>query len=209
MADYDILAMATRADEAKLAKQRARVKPPGVEGMWIVIVGDLLMFLVYFLVFSIARAGDPVTFELGRQQLNPLLSFANTLVLLTSSWFVFRAVVAARGGDKDAIRRNLIVAIVLGFTFVVLKLLSYAIDLSHFTLDSNIFFSYYFAVTGIHCVHVFVGTILLIVAIAKTRKVLNETTLAWTECIGLFWHMVDLLWVIIFPLFYLMGSGVV
>ena len=208
MAEYDILAMATRADESMLAKKAARVKPPGIEGMWIVIVGDLAMFLIYFVVFSIGRLNDPVTFELGRQQLNPLLSFVNTLVLLTSSWFVFRAVVAARQSDKKAIRNNLIVAIVLGFTFVVVKLASYAIDLSHFTLDSNIFFSYYFAVTGLHCVHVFVGTCLLIVAIAKTRKVIDKVSLAWTECIGLFWHMVDLLWVIIFPLFYLMGSGV-
>ena len=208
MAEYDILAMATRADESMLAKKAARVKPPGVEGMWIVIVGDLTMFLIYFLVFAIARLDDPVTFELGRRQLNPLLSFANTIILLTSSWFVFKAVVAARAADKAAIRHNLIVAIVLGLAFVVIKLTSYAIDLSHFSLDSNIFFSYYFAVTGIHCVHVFVGTILLGVAIAKTRQIIDETSLAWTECIGLFWHMVDLLWVIIFPLFYLMGSGI-
>ena len=186
--------------------KRSWIKPHGHEGFWIVIVGDLVMFLIYFLVFSIGRLEDPATFDAGRRQLEPLLASVNTLILLTSSWFVARAVVKARGDHAKAAIRNLVPAILLGATFVVLKIVSYAIDLSHFAIDSNIFFSYYFAITGIHCVHVIIGTVLLAYIAIRIKRALDDDTVVLTETIGLFWHMVDLLWVIIFPMMYLLGG---
>ena len=112
----------------------------------------------------------------------------------------------SRSGNAKSAIRNLVPAIILGAMFVVLKIVSYAIDRSHFAIDSNIFFSYYFAITGIHCVHVIIGTVLLVYVSLRIHRELDDTTVMFTETIGLFWHMVDLLWVIIFPMMYLLGG---
>ena len=182
------------------------VKPPGVEGIWVFIIGDLIIFLLYFLVFAMGRINNTELFELGRQQLEPLLAFINTLILLSSSYFVVLAVEGCRKKDAKAVKRFLILAIILGTAFVVIKLVGYSIDLTHFSLRSNVFFAYYFAITGIHCAHVIIGTILLGVCLFKSFKNLKKTYLRFLESCALFWHMVDLLWVIIFPMFYLMGG---
>ena len=127
-------------------------------------------------------------------------------ILVSSSWFVFRAVCAVREKQNSQAKRDLLVAIALGTVFVMVKIAGYVVDLSHFTIDSNVFFTYYFAITGIHCAHVIIGVVLLCVCLAKTAKPLKKKARRFIESCALFWHMVDLLWVIIFPMIYLMGG---
>jgi nitric oxide reductase NorE protein len=105
------------------APPHAAVKPklPGEPGVWILITGDMFTFFMYFLVFTAGRIDNPVLFEQGRQQLNATLGLANTLILLTSSWFVVKAVNAARKRIADQVKRYLLLAMLCGAAFGVLK----------------------------------------------------------------------------------------
>lgn len=188
------------------AEGAVKPRPPGYPDVWILICGDMFFFLVYFTVFTVGRIGSPELFEQGRQYLNPALGFVNTLVLLTSSWFVVRAVMAASERRADRVTRNLLVAMGLGVIFVVAKVLGYVHDASiGDVITTNPFFSYYFAITGVHLLHVLIGLGILAVCVVKARgAAINEKYVLFIESGASFWHMVDLLWVVLFPMFYLL-----
>lgn len=180
---------------------------PGEPGVWVLITGDMFTFMMYFLAFASGRLSDPATFEAGRRQLDASLGLANTFVLLTSSWFVVQAVQAARAGLRGGVRRNLAGAMLLGLTFAVLKIYGYVHDIrAGHTITTDQFFGYYFAITGVHFLHVLVGLVVLGITFRKAGRRDDRSLLVWSESGGCFWHMVDMLWVVLFPMFYLLRA---
>jgi nitric oxide reductase NorE protein len=177
---------------------------PGDVNIWVFVLGDLAFFAAYFVIFMVVRAGHPEVFLTSQRHLSLAAGVANTVVLLTSSRFVALAVVAARAGDRAAAIRRTALGMVCGLVFVGIKLAEWAVVIGHgYTLPSNDFFMFYFMLTGVHLLHVVLGLGVLGYVVADLRKPRGPRT--WiTEVGATYWHMVDLLWVVIFVLLYVM-----
>jgi len=182
---------------------------PGDPGIWTFITADVFLFCLFFLVFSVERRGNPGLYEQSRQLLNAHIGLANTLILLTSSWFMVLAVEAAREGNRDHVKRNLILAMLVGAGFAILKITEYTVKIqAGITPQTNPFFTYYYAFTAIHFMHFVVGMGVLMVCFAKARREpIDNQYLVWIESGGCYWHMVDLLWIVLFPMLYLLRAS--
>jgi nitric oxide reductase NorE protein len=168
---------------------------PGNPMIWLLILGELAVFGVAFIGFSIARELDPMTFEASRSQLDGLLGGINTLVLITSGWMVAWAVADKRRGMSP--RPALAASIAVGTVFLAIKVLEYRTKiLAGITVDTNDFFAFYYLLTGFHALHVVMGLIVLSI-------VLRWDSLENLETGAAFWHMVDLIWIALYPLIYL------
>lgn len=196
--------MSTNASTVGQVSKASRL--PGKPGIFMPLTLDIICFLGFWVFLMIFRSQNPAMFEASRQQLNVHIGFAITLVLLTSSWFVVRALEAAREGSADRVQSNLKIAILLGFVFIVLKIAGWGEDiLAGNVIDKNEFFSYYFCVTGYHFLHVLAGVVFLILCLVKlNHDPVNQDYIEYLESAGCFWHVVDMLWVFIFPLFFLL-----
>lgn len=182
---------------------------PGDSGVWTFIIADMGAFAMFFLIFTVGRIGSPALFEASRQHLDIRLGLLNTLILLTSSFFMVRAVEAARAGTRAAVTRNLALTILIGLGFAASKLVEYSAKLdAGIGLTTNEFFTYYFAFTGIHFLHFVIGIGALLMMLAKSRRdALDDKFRVWIESVGCYWHMVDLLWIMLFPMLYLLKAG--
>ncbi|MDB5978189.1 MAG: heme/copper-type cytochrome/quinol oxidase, subunit 3 [Nevskia sp.] len=164
------------------------------------------MFGLLFVSFVMDRGRQKGVYEASRQLLNASIGGLNTLILLTSSWLVALGVEAARHDDARLASRCLGGAILCGLAFGISKGFEYAQKLhAGISLLSNPFFTYYYALTGIHLLHVVAGTVVLVVLHGKAKR----GGYGGRNCTGLeigasYWHMVDLLWIMLFPLLYLM-----
>lgn len=182
-------------------------KMPGDEGVWIIIFGDMMVFGLFFATYLYYRSLNVDMYTAAQSVLSKSYGLINTLILLTSSWFVVWAIACFKNGNARESSRRLIAAIALGLAFWIIKILEYSekIAAGH-TLTKNEFFGFYYMFTGIHLVHVTVGIGALLYAVKKTRNStdiqLETNTLV---SIGVFWHMVDLLWIILFALLYLVS----
>lgn len=180
---------------------------PGDEGVWFFIIADMGMFAVFFLLFMFGQAQDPETYRQSRSVLDPLIGLLNTIILLFSGWWIVRAVEAARREEWEAAFRRTLLALIIGLGFAVTKILEYKAKYdAGIAIDANEFFTYYFAFTGIHFLHFVIGVGVLIVTLTKLRKPEGGATLRWLESAAAYWHMVDLLWLILFPMIYLAGG---
>jgi nitric oxide reductase NorE protein len=191
---------------AALDPGQAARRLPGIEGVWVFVAADLTVFGLFFVSFVRDRGRDAALFEQARQTLDADIGGVNTLILLTSSWFVALAVQAAQAGAARRIPRLLAWAAVCGLAFAVLKVIEYAHKLRAGTsMLTNDFYMYYFTLTGIHLLHVAAGTVILLILWSKARAgAYGSGNCAGLESGATFWHMVDLLWVVIFPLLYLL-----
>lgn len=179
---------------------------PGIPGIWILVGMDMMVFALLFGAFSVGRAEDPSLYTESQQHLNLHFGGINTLILLLSSWFVVLALHRAREGLSQKTGRWLMAATVCGVAFIISKALEYSgkISAGH-TMVSNDFFMYYFVMTGLHLLHVLIGCIVLTVFTVKARAGhYTHGSAVSLECAGIYWHMVDLLWIILFPLLYLL-----
>jgi len=191
---------------AALDPGQAARRLPGIEGVWVFVAADLTVFGLFFVSFVRDRGRDAALFEQARQTLDADIGGVNTLILLTSSWFVALAVQAAQAGAARRIPRLLAWAAACGLAFAVLKVIEYAHKLRAGTsMLTNDFYMYYFTLTGIHLLHVAAGTVILLILWSKARAgAYGSGNCAGLESGATFWHMVDLLWVVIFPLLYLL-----
>jgi nitric oxide reductase NorE protein len=173
------------------------------------ITADVLLFGLFFFVFTTGRLADPQGYERGRQHLNAGIGLANTLILLTSSWLVVLSVEAARRGLRDRVVRNLTLAMLVGSGFAVLKITEYTLKIrAGLTVTTSEFFAYYYGFTAIHFLHFLVGMGVLGVCLAKARaEPIDEKYVVWIESGGCYWHMVDLLWIVLFPMLYLLRAS--
>lgn len=152
-----------------------------------------------------ARGQDPALFASSQEHLHQSRAVLNTVLLLTSSLCVAAAVKATRTGAGEAARRLLLAALAGGVGFWLVKIVEYgqlfADDLSPATND---FFMYYFILTWLHLLHLLVGMgILAYLASLVRRPELTPKQVGYLEAGGCYWHMVDLIWIVLFPLFYL------
>jgi nitric oxide reductase NorE protein len=179
---------------------------PGVEGVWVFVGADMLFFAVLFASFMLARRDAPAVFEAGRITLNPDFGGINTLILLTSSWFVVKAVDAAKHDRLAEIPRWLAAGAGCGILFAISKCFEYGAKLAQgITPASSDFYQFYFILTGFHLFHVLAGTAMLVVFWNMAcAGAFGSQRLAVIECGATYWHMVDLLWIVLFPLLYLM-----
>lgn len=178
--------------------------PPGGLLIWGVVVMELLTFGVALIAFAVSSKGDPAMFSESRAMLNPLYGVVNTVFLLTSGFFMAQSVGCFKVGDRDRAKRYLLLAMLGGVLFVVLKAVEYQQKLSlGLTLDYNTFFTYYWLLTSFHVMHVLVGLIILSFVLCKLRKPDVELKLEDYEAGAAFWHMCDLIWLILFPAIYL------
>ena len=188
-----------------------RVKPrrlPGVEGVWVFIGADSVIFAILFLTFMQDRLKNPAIFEASRQTLNMNLGGIDTLILLTSSWSVALAVQAMKRDQIDREPRLLLGGAVTGLMFVASKSIEYFEKFAHgITPGTNPFYMWYFTLTGIHLIHVVVGTSLLTYLWVRSwRGTYDHLHRAVPESVASYWHLVDLLWIVLFPLLYLMKA---
>lgn len=179
---------------------------PGVEGVWVFLGADMMFFLMLFMSFMVGRMDAPAVYEAGRITLDPNFGGTNTLILLTSSWFVVLAVDAAKHDRLDEIPRWLMAGFACGVLFGVSKAFEYGGKIAAgLTPATNDFYMYYFVLTGFHLLHVIGGSVMLLVFWNMARKrAFDSRNLAVIESGGIYWHMVDLLWIVLFPLLYLM-----
>ncbi|MGU7774769.1 cytochrome c oxidase subunit 3 [Burkholderia sp. MR1-5-21] len=188
---------------------RRSARAASVPGVLFFIIADLVIFGVLFVAFMIERSGQLKLFDFSSQRLNIELGLLNTLILMTSGMFVVFAVDAARRARKDHVRRWLLLSMLIGAGFGVVKLTEYADKFAHgISMLTNDFFMFYFVLTGAHFIHFIAGmTILGTLWFRAGPEPVHEGALfAWIESGALYWHMVDLLWIVIFPMLYLMGA---
>lgn len=171
---------------------------PGDLMMWVLIASELLVFGAALLAFLGVRIGDPVGFASDQSHLDRTAGAINTLVLVTSGLCAALAVKARERGDRGmAHRRWLMAAAMLGLVFLVVKAGEYWDKIGQgIGIETSPFFTFYYLVTGFHAAHVVAGIAILALA-ARFDSVRNLETAA------AFWHMVDLVWVLIFPIIYL------
>ncbi|MFE3002155.1 cytochrome c oxidase subunit 3 [Nocardia sp. NPDC059246] len=178
---------------------------PGGAGVWIFILGDTSVFAVLFAVFAVERRRAPAAYEAGRLLLDPTIGLINALVLLTSSLLVVLAV-RSTGRRGYWFRTELLsLALLCGVGFVVVTALEWSrLLLAGVRPGASGFFGYYFTVTGIHLLHVLVGIAVLFRMMLLTRMpTLRARHLVLLEGGAACWHLVGLVWVMLFPLFYL------
>lgn len=198
-----------QSEALSVSRTEAPTGLPGDSGLWVFILADMAMFALFFLVFSWARIGNVALFEASRRHLDQSLGLANTLILLTSSMFMVHAVDAARRADRRRTIRYLGLSIAVGSGFAILKIVEYSEKIrTGITMLTNDFYMYYFVFTGIHFVHFLMGIVALTVMLVKARHDdLDRRYRIWIESVGCYWHMVDLLWIMLFPLLYLQRAA--
>jgi len=193
------------ADVSTAAAETGR-RLPGKVGIWVLVAADLVIFAVLFASFMQERSANLGLFDESRRALSPTIGGINTLILLTSSWCVVLAVHAAKDNQLREVQRWLAGGALCGFAFMVSKAVEYTGKISAgITMGSNPFYMWYYSLTGLHLAHVIVGTVVLILLRGKARSgSYNEANRVGLEMGATFWHMVDLLWVMLFSLLYLM-----
>lgn len=190
---------------ADLEKSETRVHLPGEAGIWIFILGDMSVFGLFFATFMFYRGENPALYTSSQALLNQNWGAINTLVLLLSSLFVVIALNAWRAGRITLSRRLLVAALICGLAFVGVKYFEWGEKLrAGISITTDEFFMYYFVFTGIHLLHLVIGLGVLGFLIGLTRRPCagaKDTMLM--EGGACYWHMVDLLWIVLFPILYL------
>jgi nitric oxide reductase NorE protein len=178
------------------------LEPPGGLFIWMLVALELATFGVALIAFAVSAKSEPALFLEGRQALDVRLGFANTFFLLTSGYFMAEGVRRFHRGELPRARRALAFALGGGGLFMIAKGVEYAgkIEAGR-TLGSDPFFTWYWLLTVFHLMHVIVGMVILAVLIRR----LDRTTAEGLEAGGVFWHMCDLVWLLLFPALYLVS----
>jgi cytochrome c oxidase subunit 3 len=184
-------------------------------GMWLFLFTELLLFGGLFLVYSIYRFMNPEFFAKGGYELDVLIGTVNTVVLLTSSLTVALSITAVQKGHYKFAMGLIWVTIVFALVFLVNKYFEWGHKF-HLGLQPGgptfnelpkaeaLFFLLYFFMTGLHGLHIIAGSVLLAIAAVKIKKAkIQNDNFVFLENAGLYWHLVDIIWIFLFPLFYL------
>ncbi len=179
---------------------------PGDQGVWMFICGELFMFGAFFIVYIFGRAQAIESFNRAQLELDQFMGALNTVLLVTSSWCVARAVAAVRAGRNDKAARRILIGILLGLGFLVVKYLEYSAKFAvGIDMMTNDFYMLYFVFTMVHAAHVLGGCVILAVLWRKTRAGrYRHDSMTGLETGASYWHMVDLIWLVMFPLIYLL-----
>jgi cytochrome c oxidase subunit III len=209
-------ALAARAHQFEDAEQQHHAS---WLGMWVFLATEVMFFGGMFTCYAFYRAGYPGAFAAASNQLDVLLGAINTAVLIGSSLTMALAVYSAETGSRRATVNFLLLTILLGAIFLGIKSYEYHEKfVEHFVpgaafrfegpfaRPAEIFFSFYFAMTGMHALHMVIGIgLLAVIAIKARRGRFSPAYYTPVELTGLYWHFVDLVWIFLFPLLYLVG----
>ncbi len=184
-------------------------------GMWLFLFTEILLFGGLFILYSAYRARYPLEFHEGGQHLNVVIGVGNTLILLTSSLTVALAIAAIQKGERKTSILCLVSTIVFGAWFLVNKFIEWSGEIHHGLYPNSpiwlqrpkgdqIFFGLYYSMTGLHGLHVFAGmTLLTVMLVLLLRGKITSADFNRLENSGLYWHLVDVIWIFLLPLFYL------
>jgi cytochrome c oxidase subunit III len=184
-------------------------------GMWVFIFTEILLFGGLFLVYSVMRHRYPEDFHQASLQLNTFIGALNTVVLLISSMTVAMSITAVQKKDKRMATILLTITLLCAAIFLVDKYFEWGHKISMMLYPGTdlmqslkhgyvLFFSLYFFMTGLHMLHLVIGAIILIIVLVKIRMgLINEDRYVLLENGALYWHLVDLIWIFLFPLLYL------
>ena len=195
----------------------ARQREAATLGMWLFLMSEMLFFGAVFLAFSFTRSVNVAEFQAAARETEIGYGAANTAVLVTSSLTMTLAVRAAKIGDRNLAARLLAATAVLGALFLVIKGFEYRDDLKRhlypafdFALGetaAQIFWAFYWIMTGLHAVHLAVGIGLVSRLTWLTRRRRLSLESPQLEVTSLYWHLVDAFWIVLFPVLYIMGRG--
>jgi nitric oxide reductase NorE protein len=177
---------------------------PGQPDMWAFVLFEALVFTAYFTVYVVSRARSPDLFLESQAHLDLRVGAFNTLVLLASSWSVARCVQAAREGSFRAALANAFGTLLFGLVFLVSKVREWAVAIAQgFTFTTDEFSTFYYFLTAIHFLHLLIGFAVLAVAVHELWSPARRSQETLETC-ATYWHTIDLLWVMIFALLYVM-----
>lgn len=184
----------------------SRKYPPGDLALWIFILAELLVFAVFFSAYAFTRASHVELFNTYQLTLNTNFALVNTLALITSSYFVMRAVAAIRQDKAQQCINWLVAAIAMGFIFLIIKSAEYT---HHYQLGinlrTNLFYMFYLSLTFFHFMHVIMGLVILAAITFKAKHgCYSAVEFTGVESGASYWHMVDIIWLVLFPLVYIM-----
>lgn len=190
--------------------------PEGAKiGMWIFLITELMLFGGMFVIYGIYRYINSEAFHLAATELNTGIGTLNTIILLTSSLTVALSIVALQKGNKYLSVFLLIITIIFAFAFLVNKFFEWSEKYHHGLFPGGeeltnrpngqiLYFGLYYVMTGIHGLHIIIGIVILtfmLVFVIRNKITSSETIKL--EIAGLYWHLVDIIWIFLFPLFYL------
>ncbi len=203
-------------DEARtLAFEETRDDTGAKLGMWLFILSELLLFGGMFILYSVYRYKSPADFHHASGELEVLLGTLNTIILLTSSLSVAVSISALQKGQRKLSMVLLVVTMALGLLFLVNKGFEWGTKIEHGIYPNSttllarpkgeiLFFGLYYVMTGLHGLHVLVGVcVLFVMLMLITKNELNRTRFTPLDNSGLYWHLVDIIWIFLYPLFYL------
>jgi cytochrome c oxidase subunit 3 len=184
-------------------------------GMWLFILSELLLFGGMFILYAAHRYKSPVDFHHASRELDVILGTLNTVILLTSSLSVAASITAMQKGQRKLSMYLLMATMALGLLFLVNKGVEWGIKIEQGVYPNSptllarpkgevLFFGLYYVMTGLHGLHVLVGVcVLSVMLILISKKKLNQDRFTPLENSGLYWHLVDIIWIFLYPLFYL------
>ncbi len=184
-------------------------------GMWLFLLTEMLLFGGLFIVYSIYRYKNQEAFHQAAHELDVVVGTVNTAILLISSATVAMSISAIQLKNKKFALFLLGTTIVLGLVFLVNKYFEWGIKIQHHIYPGSevmaqrgqgdiLFFGLYYFMTGLHALHIIIGLVFIAVVFARIwNDKISHDNFALHENAGLYWHLVDLIWIFLFPLFYL------
>ena len=184
-------------------------------GMWLFLFTEVLLFGTLFIAYAVYLHQFTWQFRIGAHELSIPVGGLNTCILLTSSLTMALAIAALQRGRRGLCLRLMTATLVLAAAFLVVKAFEWSGKFEHglypdsphlaeLTKGENVFFGLYFTMTGLHALHVIIGMAAILVAMVLVRKgKVSADRPGLLENTGLYWHLVDLVWIYLFPLFYL------
>ena len=184
-------------------------------GMWLFLLSEILLFGGLFLLYSSYRYKNPLDFHLAAWELNRVLGTINTLILITSSLFIVLSISFIQKGNHKLSVLLLFATILFGLLFLGIKYVEWMAKIEHGLYPNSpgllgrskgevLFYGLYYTMTGLHGLHVLIGLFILsVVLVLMLKGKINEHRFIALENSGLYWHLVDIIWIFLFPLFYL------
>ena len=185
-------------------------------GMWLFLFTEVLLFGGLFFVYAIYRYNYFDAFKIIAEHMNITLGAVNTVFLVTSSLTVAMSITAMRKGQENMAVLMLFITLLFAIGFMVNKYFEWSEHIhhglfpgsdvySHLAMGEGMFLYLYYFMTGLHGLHVVVGSVLIVITINRIiHGKISQTNYTFQENAGLYWHLVDLIWIYLFPLFYLL-----
>ena len=184
-------------------------------GMWLFLFTELILFGGMFLLYSVYRFTNQEAFHIAAKELNTLVGTFNTAILLTSSLTIVLSIVAIQKNNRKLSIYFQLITVALALGFLVNKFFEWSAKFHHGIYPGGeellakskgeiLFFGLYYVMTGLHGLHVIIGMVLISWMTVYTAKgIVNKDNYVKLETAGLYWHLVDIIWIFLFPLFYL------